>query len=287
MLHRLIGDQVRLSLHLAGEPAWVLADRGELSQVLLNLAVNARDAMPHGGTLTVGTYVDPLADRVVLLVRDTGAGMDEATKARIFEPFFTTKARGQGTGLGLATVFGVVSRLGGRIEVDSEPGMGAVFRVELPRSEPPRTAAAVGAAAGDHSGEGTVLVVDDEEEIVELVRRVLEAHGYRVVPATGPGAALLRFAEQQGAVDLLLTDVVMPGMNGRVLAERIHELHPSLPVLYMSGHTDQLLDEPDADPQAPTALLSKPFSPSRLSEAVRAMLEGDAGARSVHTLALP
>jgi two-component system cell cycle sensor histidine kinase/response regulator CckA len=276
LLARLLGEHIRLQLQVAAEPAFVHGDRGELSQVLINLAVNARDAMPTGGTLSVSTYVDTAARRAVLTVRDTGHGMDASTRERLFEPFFTTKPAGEGTGLGLATVHGIVSRLGGRIEVDSAPGEGAVFRVVLPTTETSPAQPRV-EEPGELRGREAVLVVDDEPQIAELAARTLLRYGYTVVEASGPGAAMVAFAEQTGRIDLLLTDVVMPGMNGPALAGRLRLQDPDLAVLYMSGYTDH----PSAGAGGHDApLLAKPFTPPQLAGAVRALLDRRRAERS-------
>ena len=270
MLRRLLGEHIRVEVHVAAAAAYVHADRGQLSQVLLNLAVNARDAMPEGGTLSVSTYVDGDAGRVVLSVRDTGHGMDARTRARVFEPFFTTKPRGQGTGLGLAVAYGIVDRAQGRFEVESEPGAGSVFRVSLPRAKAPGVARRAPLDA-DVRGTETVLVVDDEPAIVELAARTLASYGYTPVPANGPGAAMIAFAERSGRIDLLLTDVVMPVMNGRDLAEHLRRDNPRLAVLYMSGYTDHVLAHvpgPGHDP-----LVAKPFTPYHLAAAAREALD--------------
>jgi CheY-like chemotaxis protein len=226
--------------------------------------------MPEGGTLTVRVFDDVPASRVVLTVRDTGHGMDAQTRTQLFEPFFTTKARGQGTGLGLATVFGIVRALGGQIEVDTVPDRGTVFRILLPRAEGAGVVSGPRVASDLH-GHETVLVVDDEHTIVELASRTLLEYGYSVVQATGPGAAMVAFAERAGRIDLVLTDIMMPDMTGRALVERLRRRDRGLAVLYMSGYSDPALDEAmPADPTDP--LIAKPFTPRQLAEAVRATL---------------
>jgi two-component system, cell cycle sensor histidine kinase and response regulator CckA len=270
MLRRLLGEHIRLEVRVAASPAMVDADRGQLSQVLLNLALNARDAMPEGGTLTVTTYNDGATSRVILTVRDTGHGMDARTEARAFEPFFTTKPRGQGTGLGLSTVFGIVKKAGGEIEVDTAPGKGTVFRVLLPRAKTIPLAPVRDGSPADLYGTETVLVVEDEEAIAALVTRTLASHGYTAISAGGAGAAMIAFAEHAGRVDLLLTDVVMPSMNGPALAERLRVQDPDLPVLYMSGYTDHAFASGAYDT---SLLLPKPFTPTQLLQAVRSTLD--------------
>ena len=271
LLERLLGEQIQVALRLAETPAYVHADRGQLSQVVINMALNARDAMPAGGALTLGTSLDPVAKRVVLSVRDTGRGMDAATRARLFEPFFTTKPRGQGTGLGLATAYGIVSKSGGHIEVDSEPGRGSVFRVILPASRPTPAPVVPAPALGSLSGAETILVVDDEPELVSLVSRALRSYGYTVIPAVGPGAAMVAFGERTGRIDLLLTDVVMPGTPGPVLAERLRSADPALSVIFMSGYSEDSL--PHSVDGSKTPLLAKPFTPDGLARVVRDMLD--------------
>jgi PAS domain S-box-containing protein len=271
LLERLLGEQIELALRLAETPVYVHADRGQLSQVVINMALNARDAMPDGGALTLGTHLDPVARLAVLSVRDTGRGMDHATRARLFEPFFTTKPRGQGTGLGLATAYGIVSKSGGHIEVDSEPGRGSVFRVVLPASRPTPVPELRPATTASVAGTETILVVDDEPELVSLVSRALRSYGYTVVPAVGPGAAMVAFGERTARIDLLLTDVVMPGTPGPVLAERLREADPELAVIFMSGYSEDSL--PPSVNGRKTPLLAKPFTPDGLARVVRSALD--------------
>jgi CheY-like chemotaxis protein len=248
--------------------------------------VNARDAMPAGGRLTIATRdaergeapgASPGARTVALSVRDTGAGIDAATQERLFEPFFTTKEVGKGTGLGLATVYGIVTQSGGQVAVSSQPGEGTVFTVYLPGADdstlPAATAADPPPAAG---GTETILLVEDERDVRELARDLLEAGGYTVLEAAGPGAALLLAAKRAGALHLLLTDVVMPHMSGRELAERVLAARPDVRVLYMSGYTDDAIGRHgilDSD----TAFLQKPFTAAALARKVREVLDGPAG----------
>jgi CheY-like chemotaxis protein len=285
ILRRLISANVKLVTRLAPAPVAVWADRGQIDLVLVNLAVNARDAMPDGGTLEIATDTVTLdAARVggrpgrrpgrfvALTVSDTGHGMDEATRARIFEPFFTTKEVGKGTGLGLATVYGVVEQSAGFIEVDSRPGQGATFRVYLPAAETAPAASAAPAPAAWPRGDETVLVVEDEPEVRSLTRRVLELSGYTVLEA-GNGIEALALARGLDApVPLLLTDVVMPEMGGPELAQELVRLWPGLKVLFMSGYSDGPLGSRFlVSPSAP--LLQKPFSPAQLAGAVRTLLD--------------
>jgi PAS domain S-box-containing protein len=298
MLGRLIGADVELRTALAAAPCLVKADPGQLEQVLVNLAVNARDAMPDGGRLLIETAVvelDAIQVRehvtmppgryVRLAVSDSGRGMDATTQARIFEPFFTTKERGKGTGLGLATVYGIVKQSGGWIWVASEPDRGTTFTVYLPRArgaadaapaEDPAPAEPHGAAP---EGGETVLLVEDEGSVRSLARRVLERGGYRVLAAADGREALAVARAHQGPIPLLLTDVVMPGLTGPRLAVRLRRLRPELRVLYMSGYTENALPARAIAPGAPGAsraagFVQKPFVPEQLARAVRQALDG-------------
>ncbi len=272
MLHRLLGPDVQVIMDLSPELAAIRADAGQIEQVIMNLAVNARDAMPEGGTLTLRTRnVSPT--QVTLRLSDTGVGMSEEIKARLFEPFFTTKEPGRGTGLGLSTVFGIVRQSGGHIVVDSQPGAGSSFEIFFPRAEPKEaderfTPTVVASAAGTE----TVLVVDDEESVRKLVARILSGAGYRVLQASGAGEAVLMTERHVGEIDLLLTDVVMPQLSGMSLAERLTKIDPTLRVLYMSGYTGALLEQQGlAMPQA--QLVQKPFNNDDLARRVRAALD--------------
>ncbi len=286
LLRRLLSADVQLVTRLAAAPVPVRADRGQVELALVNLAVNARDAMPEGGRLEIATAAVTLDAAqvggrpgvrpgrfVALSVRDTGHGMDAATRARIFEPFFTTKEVGKGTGLGLATVYGIVEQSGGFIEVDSQPGQGATFRVYLPAAEAAPAATATAPPAAWPRGTETVLVVEDEPEVRALARRILELSGYTVLEA-GNGREALALARGLAApLPLLLTDVVMPEMGGPELARALGELWPGLKVLFMSGYSEGPLGSRFlAGPAAP--LLKKPFSPAQLAGAVRALLDG-------------
>lgn len=283
MLHRLIGEDVALQLELGQNVGNVKVDPGQLEQVLLNLAVNARHAMPRGGSLTLSTdNAQPSADAgssppepveyVRLTVTDTGVGMDAETRALIFEPFFTTKPRGEGTGLGLATVFGIIQQSGGVIEVDSEPDQGTTFRIYLPRvEEKPRPLSLPPTSQPGPRGHETVLVVEDQDSLRDMIREALELLGYKVLAASDGEAAMDAARRHRGRLDLLVTDVVMPRLDGSELARRLAGLRPGLRVLYMSGHGPDiglrrgLLES--------GAVLEKPFSTKALSLRVREVLD--------------
>ncbi|MEO6238652.1 MAG: PAS domain S-box protein [Vicinamibacterales bacterium] len=285
MLGRLIGEQVELVSILAPGVGAVRADRGQLEQVLMNLVVNARDAMPSGGRLSLETAnvdLDETAQRdfvvqagpyVMLAVSDSGTGMTEEVRRRLFEPFFTTKESGKGTGLGLATVYGIVKQSGGYVWVYSEPGHGSSFKVYLPRTdgvdESPHRRAARGAPA---KGSETILVVEDEDAVRQLTRRVLESAGYRVLDAARPADAETLFEEHAHAITLLVADVIMPGASGPALFERLARRRPDLRVLYVSGYTDDtIVHQGQLDPGFD--LLQKPFSADALTARVRRILD--------------
>jgi two-component system, cell cycle sensor histidine kinase and response regulator CckA len=286
MLPRLIGEDIHLNLNLGPAIGQVKADSGQVEQVVMNLAVNARDAMPDGGRLTIQTAnveLDAAFARehqgsipgqyVMLAVTDTGTGMDPETQAQIFEPFFTTKDRDRGTGLGLATVYGVVKQSSGYISVESEVGKGASFKIYLPRieqavttqseiSEPPLTV----------RGCETVLLVEDAEPLRKLAHMFLKGNGYQVLPAAEGSEAQRVAAQSAGPIHLLLTDVVMPGINGRVLAERLAPFHPGMKVLYMSGYTDSFIAGHGVLEEG-IHLLHKPFTEEALLRKVRELLD--------------
>jgi PAS domain S-box-containing protein len=287
MLGRLIGEDVDILL-LPGPDLWpVRVDRGQLEQVIMNLAINARDAMPMGGKISIetanakldGNYVaaNPdahVGDYVMLAVSDTGCGMDAATKARIFEPFFTTKEPERGTGLGLATVYGIVKQSGGHIEVQSQPGQGATFRIYLPREQDPLLAGKRPVALDKTpSGSETVLVVEDEDAVRALTRLALQRKGYSVLEARHGEEALVIANQYRGPIHLLLTDLVMPKLSGRQLAEHLLQARPLVKVLYVSGYMDDAIIRQGLM-MASTAFLQKPFSPEALAQKVREVLDG-------------
>jgi CheY-like chemotaxis protein len=286
MLRRLIGEDVELCTVLEPQLGRVRADPGHLEQVVMNLAVNARDAMPQGGRLTLETSSVELdkdyAQRhlgvqqghyVMLAVSDTGTGITEEVKAHIFEPFFTTKEEGKGTGLGLATVYGIVDQSGVHVEVYSELTVGTTFKVYLPRVEE----AAEHTMQDEHpqalpSGVETILLVEDDEVVRNLARRSLARQGYAVLGAEHPDEALLTNVRHDGPIDLLITDVVMPGMGGKELAAWITKERPNTRVLYISGYTDDAIVR-HGMLQPDTAFLQKPFTPSALARKVRQVLD--------------
>jgi PAS domain S-box-containing protein len=286
MLARVIGEDIELRTVLDPDAGPVRADPGQLEQVLLNLVVNARDAMPACGKLTLETANVDLGEAyarihagveagpyVMLAVSDTGTGMDAETRAHMYEPFFTTKERGKGTGLGLSTVYGIVKQHGGDIWVYSEPGRGTTFKIYLPRvgvaaaaEEPSK------AVAPSPTGTETVLLVEDEGGVRKLIRDVLDQHGYQVLEAASGEGALEASETYEGRIDLLVTDLVMPGMNGRDLAEALVLLRPELKVLYLSGYTDHVAFTQEAIEQS-AQFLEKPFSPETLAQKIRDVLD--------------
>jgi PAS domain S-box-containing protein len=269
VLNRLLGDDIQICTRLAQDLGTIKADRGQMHQVLINLAVNAREAMPGGGILTIETHNVPERKEVLLEIRDTGKGMDESTRRHLFEPFFTTKQGSRNTGLGLAIVFGIVSHGGGRIEVSSQPDEGAVFRIYMPRIQSPAAAGPEPAAsASGHRGSGTVLVVEDREEVRRLTCQMLEQLGYETLPAASGAEALAIAACQPDPIPLLLTDVVIPGMNGLEVADRVQRLYPQIRVVFMSGYTDRILAH-DGALDSSAAYLQKPFTLSELAAALR------------------
>ena len=286
MLGRLIGEDVELTTLLDPALGAVKADAGQLEQIVMNLAVNARDAMPEGGHITIETKnveLDDLYARehtyttrgpyVLLAIGDTGMGMDPETQSHIFEPFFTTKGPGKGTGLGLSTVYGIVKQSGGSIEVYSEPGKGTVFRIYLPRVDQPVPKPIPPPVAASAKGSETILLVEDEDGLRALARRVLEASGYTVLAARDAENAAEIAGAHADRIELLLTDTVMPGASGPDLARRLAPLRPDMKVLFVSGYTDDAVVRARLlDPSA--AFLQKPFSPDALARKVREVLSG-------------
>jgi NO-binding membrane sensor protein with MHYT domain/CheY-like chemotaxis protein len=284
LLRRLIGENIKVEVEAAPLLGPVLADRAQLIQVVLNLAINARDAMANGGTLTIEAREVRLSDDyarihlgvdpgryVELAVTDTGHGMTPDVKARIFEPFFTTKPRGVGTGLGLSTVFGIVKQSGGHIYVYSEPSRGTTVKVYLPRASGAPAAADPRQELRPEPGRETVLVVEDDASIRGLVERVLERRGYTVLAAASPHEAVALAGEHHRPIDLLLTDVMLPEMSGPDLARIITASQPGLPVIYMSGYTDTTVRGGQLDPGA--TFLPKPFGPEFLLRKIREVLD--------------
>ena len=287
MLRRLIGEDIDLITLPDGKLGFVEADPGQIEQVVMNLAVNARDAMPQGGQLTIETTNIDLDSQqasrhldiapgsyVMLSVSDNGEGMDKEVMARIFEPFFTTKGKDEGTGLGLATVYGIVKQSGGHIWVESEPGHGTSFKIYLPRlGKLSKRLPAGQRPLNDLGGTETILLVEDDSSVRRLAINVLLENGYQVLGASHGPDALNLYANHKGGIDLLLTDVVMPaGMGGRQLAERIKLLQPEIKVLYMSGYTDDAIVRHGISDRE-IAFLQKPFTPHVLTRKVREVLD--------------
>jgi len=290
MLRRLIGEDVELVALPGPAPAAVRADRGQLEQVLMNLAVNARDAMPRGGKLTIEVAVAdpdeafrkdhpdvPRGSVVMISVSDTGQGMDAEVRKHIFEPFFTTKELGRGTGLGLATVYGIVKQSGGHVEVDTAPGRGTTFHIFLPAVEapPPAPAPSLDAVVG---GSETVLLVEDEAALRSLAQEILRDQGYKVMAAGSGPEALAIAGSHPAAIDLLVTDVVMPGMDGRELADRLLPIHPETRCLFMSGYTDDAIVRRGVREEG-MPFLQKPFTIDALALKVREVLDEPAATR--------
>lgn len=288
MLRRLIGEDVEVKARTAPDHCPVKADPAQLEQILINLAVNARDAMPRGGILRIETSHETFAeDRVVdgariaagkyevLVVQDNGSGMDEHTKARLFEPFFTTKAKGKGTGLGLATVYGTVKQLEGLVFVESQPQHGTTFKIYFPRTDAPlQPRTAEEHEVSSKSGNEVILVVEDDESVRRFAITVLARYGYHLLEAATPDRAISVSEEFEGRIDLVLTDIVMPGINGDELARLVKAQRPEVKLLYISGYTE-LARTLGSEVQA--RLLPKPFSPDTLLHRVRRALDSGVG----------
>lgn len=286
MLGQLLGEDIVLELELYPEPTYVRADRRQLEQAIVNLAVNSRDAMPRGGKLAIATAVVRLdqeetarlgelvpGEYVRLTVQDTGEGMAPDVLGRIFDPFFTTKTAGKGTGLGLSIVYGIVTRAGGGVGVESEPGSGTTFFIYLPRAEVAKRGVVV---AGDAPSNATrsdrILLVEDDPGVRMLAERVMKGYGYKVVVASSPAEALRAITDELGRFDLLMTDLVMPGMNGRELAQTLTSVQPGLRVLFTSGYTSDQALRRQVESEG-GELLKKPFAPQELDRAVRRALQ--------------
>jgi len=285
LLRRLIGEDIELVMVEGSGLARVKADPGQVEQVIMNLAVNARDAMPRGGRLTIETsnievdaayaqshYPMTPGSYVMLAVSDTGVGMDAGIQGHIFEPFFTTKEMGKGTGLGLATVYGIVKQSGGFIWVQSEVGKGTTFRIYFPFAQEEPSADAVMEQVVVAGGSETVLLVEDEEKVRSLMRRYLVARGYTILEARNGQEALVIAGHHKGAIQLLMTDVVMPSMGGRELAELLLPLHPGMKVLFVSGYTHDAIHH-DGVMDSGATLLQKPFTAEVLAAKVREVLD--------------
>ena len=281
MLRRLIGERIRMAASLEPDLGMIRADPGQIQQIIINLVLNARDAMPEGGHLgfeTANVILDKDQDgsarkpHVMLAVRDSGTGMTPEVKSRVFEPFFTTKDMGKGTGLGLSSVYGIIKQSGGIVNVESEPGQGSVFRIYLPIVEAGKDPGAESPArpAPSENRNGTILLVEDEATVRKFIQRTLSSQGYSVLDAED-GAAAARIAEKHGTIDLLLTDVAMPDVNGSILAKRIKAMHPDIRILFMSGNTDNIsLPGGVIDPDS--KFIQKPFGQADLQKDIKELL---------------
>jgi two-component system cell cycle sensor histidine kinase/response regulator CckA len=280
LLQRMIGEHVDLTVSYGPGPCLIRADAHQIEQVLMNLSVNARDAMPLGGMLEIecGLLSEPLERpgqpplSVMLEVRDTGVGMDESVKTQMFEPFFTSKDKGRGTGLGLSTVYGVVSQAGGEIDVESEPGKGSRFRIYFPLASGEVESSAPVVSEAAQVGLETVLLVEDEPAVRNLAETVLERLGYKVLVADSGDAALEIWADCHRSIDILLTDVIMPQMSGGELAHKLRETNPRLKILFMSGYTDDMIASHGVL-AGETQLIQKPFTAEALGRKLRGVLD--------------
>jgi CheY-like chemotaxis protein len=285
MVERVIGEDIELSFRPASGLHTVFADKGMMEQVILNLCVNARDAMPGGGILEIetGNFVadaeycrihnwENPGDYVVLSVRDNGTGMTPETSDHIFEPFFTTKEVGQGTGLGLAMLHGIVEQHAGKIEVSSEPGEGTTFRIYLPRSEVEFKDSEQVHLSEASGGSESILVVEDEKAVRDLLAQLLESKGYHVLTADDGMQAIEQLESGAESIDLVILDVVMPKMQGTEVYEYIHKNHSGLPVIFSTGYSDSVLD-PEFRDSSKIVLIQKPYSPAVLFTTVRKSLD--------------
>ena len=285
MLHRVIGEDIQLRTVLSKDLGHIKADPGQIEHTILNLVVNAKDAMPSGGTIEIETAnvqadeetsnLPPGMKRgiyVMLSVSDTGVGMNPEVRERIFEPFFTTKEKGKGTGLGLSTVYGIIKQSGGDIWVSSEPGQGTIFEIYLPRvDEPLQESQKANFQGGLRGGDETILIVEDEDGVRKLTRKILSKQGYKILEASSGGDALLLCEQLNEPIHLLLSDVVMPGINGPELARRIKTLSPGVKVLFMSGYADRTIFQSGIlDEKA--SFIQKPFSARDLAEKIQEVI---------------
>ena len=267
MLRSIIRENIAFTFLPSPELGSVRIDLGQLEQVIMNLVVNACDAMPAGGALTIETTDDAPKKRVLLRVRDTGHGMDNATMQRIFEPFFTTKEKGRGTGLGLATCYGIVEQSGGRIQVESELGCGTVFTIALPRVEEAPSSEPKVKAMVDDKGDEAILLIEDDVAVRAVVKRVFERRGYHVMTAQNATEALEIGLDGARHIDLIVSDIILPGATGPSIVERIRRQRPELKALFVSGYNDPASLGSDA--MADIRIIEKPFKPDRLLRAVR------------------
>ena len=285
LLPRLIGEDVELVLDLRASGT-VLMDKTHFEQIIFNIAINARDAMPNGGQLTIetedifrptllGSGNLSISQFVAIRISDTGVGMDESTRQRAFEPFFTTKGVGQGTGLGLATVYGIIQQCGGEISIDSQPGKGAQINIFVPAVGSPEAAERDGAGQEIRKGAGNILLVEDEPELRNVNAEFLTAIGYSVICASS-GPEALKLAHEAGAIDLVISDVVMPKMNGREFADCLLRTRPQIKVLFVSGYADDVVLHAGLRREA-TPFLQKPFSLRQLGSKVQELLSVPSG----------